>query len=181
MEVGPQFIAGVKEHDLQVDQPLKLASSVVKGLSWRAYNAFSNVSPGSAPLLQALAFELLCELPWKGARAPESHVAPWLRRAREILHDEFPIPFNLSSIAGRVGVHPVHLARSFRRQHGVSMGAYLRRLRVSRATEDLSQGNDSLSRIAAQNGFSDQSHFGRIFKTAKGMTPGEFRSKRACL
>lgn len=153
---------------------------MAKGLIWRASRALSDCSPRSALRVEALAFELLCELPWKHARAPETCLPSWLRRAREILHDEFPNPFSLSSIAHRVGVHPVHLARSFLRQHGVSMGAYLRRLRVSRATEELIHGDRSLSQIAAQTGFSDQSHMCRIFKAATGTTPGDFRSKRRC-
>ena len=180
LEVGPQFVAKVAEYDLQVNEPLNLTSKMAKGLIRRAYRAFSDSSPRSALLLEALAFELLCELPWKGARAPEPCLPPWLRRAREILYDEFPNPFSLSSIAHRVGVHPVHLARSFVRQHGVSMGAYLRRVRVSRATEELIRGDRSLSQIAAQTGFSDQSHMGRIFKAATGTTPGDFRSKKGC-
>jgi len=176
LEVGPQFIAGVKAYDLQVNEPLNLTSKMARGLIWRAYRAFSDCSPRSALLLEALAFEVLCELPWKHARAPEACLPPWLRRAREILHDEFPNAFTLSSIAHRVGVHPVHLARSFLRQHGVSTGACLRRLRVSRATEELIHGDRSLSQIATQTGFSDQSHFSKVFKNQTGMTPGCFRA-----
>jgi AraC family transcriptional regulator len=180
LEVGLPVIERAREYDLQVDEPLKLTSSVAKSLSWRAYKVFSKASAMAALELEALAFELLCELPWKQARAPESHVPAWLKRAREILHDEFPSPFSLSCIAHRVGVHPVHLARSFRRQHGVSMGAYLRRIRVFRATEELLRGKSSLCQIAAKTGFSDQSHFGRVFRATTGMTPGEFRSKGGC-
>jgi len=181
LEVGSQFMVRAREYDLLVDEPLELTGRVAKGLSWRAYKVFSDFSPTSSLLLEAVAFELLCELPWRHARAPEAFAPPWLRRAREILHDEFPNPFSLSSIAHRLGAHPVHLARSFRRQHGVSMGAYLRRLRVSRATEELLEGLSSLSQVAAQTGFSDQSHMGRIFKASTGMTPREFRSKNGCL
>jgi AraC-like DNA-binding protein len=36
-------------------------------------------------------------------------------------------------------------------------------------------GTDSLSDIAADAGFSDQSHLGRVFKAATGMTPRQFR------
>ena len=43
----------------------------------------------------------------------------------------------LSELAKAVGVHPVTLARGFRKAYGCSVGAYLRWLRVARAARAL--------------------------------------------
>ena len=57
----------------------------------------------------------------------------------------------------------------------------MRRLRVDYVMNALA-GGDSLSDIAAQAGFSDQSHLGRVFRAATGMSPRQFRlvRRRAC-
>jgi AraC family transcriptional regulator len=47
--------------------------------------------------------------------------------------------------------------------------------RLDRAVELLSGSDKSLIDIAAVCGFSDQSHFGRVFKRTFGLTPGERR------
>ena len=65
----------------------------------------------------------------------------------EILHAEFCRPFSLAAIAQRVGAHPVQLARAFRRSHRMTVGQYVRKLRVDYAMNALA-GGESLSEIA---------------------------------
>jgi AraC family transcriptional regulator len=79
-------------------------------------------------------------------------------------------------MAAAAGVHPVHLAREFRRFERCTVGEYIRRLRIERACNELSNSNDSIAAIASGTGFYDQSHFGRIFKRVVGMTPIEYRA-----
>jgi AraC family transcriptional regulator len=82
-------------------------------------------------------------------------------------------------LASAVGVHPVHLARSFREAHGASVGEYLRRLRVEFAQREVLRTDAPLSEIALSAGFCDQSHFGRTFKRHTGVTPAQARAARA--
>lgn len=101
--------------------------------------------------------------------------ACWLRDARELLHQRAPGATTLSELAEAVGVHPVHLARSFRREHGVTVGEYARGLRLEWATAQLVQPDATLAEIAARAGFADQSHFTRAFRAYAGVTPGRYR------
>jgi len=78
-------------------------------------------------------------------------------------------------LAAMVNVHPVHLARSFRRFQGCTISDYVRQLRVDNARRKMMSGNVRLVDIALSSGFSDQSHFSRSFKRVTGMTPTEFR------
>lgn len=100
----------------------------------------------------------------------------WLARVVEILHARFTEPLLLSQVAAEVGIHPVHLARTFRRRYGASVGEYLRTLRIEHARQALRTSDTPLAQIAAQAGFADQSHFSNAFKHATGRTPGEFRA-----
>ena len=73
-------------------------------------------------------------------------------------------------------MHPVHLARIFRRLLNQTPGEYVQRLRVRYACEQLSQADCDIAEVAAASGFSDQSHLTRVFKRFTHSTPAEFHS-----
>jgi AraC family transcriptional regulator len=68
----------------------------------------------------------------------------------------------------------MHLAATFRRHYGCSLGEYLRRRRVATARELLTNPDLPLTEIAFAAGFSDQSHLTRTFKRFTGMTPLQY-------
>ena len=100
---------------------------------------------------------------------------PWLARVRDRLHAEPARVCRLSALAQEAGVHPVHLARAFRRHYGRTVTAYLHHLRVLAAAERLAAGDAPVARIAADAGFADHSHLCRVFGRALGVTPTDFR------
>ncbi len=106
-----------------------------------------------------------------GRRFPQ-----WLERVRNILEQRFAEPYKLSEIAAEAGVHPVHLAREFRKHYGTSVGEYLRRVRIEYACRELMDSNVAVTNIALAAGFADQSHFSRTFKRLCGTTPGRYRA-----
>ncbi len=100
----------------------------------------------------------------------------WLERVRSIIEQRFAEPYKLSEIAAEAGVHPVHLAREFRKHYGTSVGEYLRRVRIEYACRELMGSNVAVTNIAFAAGFADQSHFSRTFKRLCGTTPGRYRA-----
>jgi AraC family transcriptional regulator len=74
-----------------------------------------------------------------------------------------------------VGVHPVTLARGFRRAYGCTLGEYVRRQRIENACRQLLDSAASLAEIALANGFADQSHFSNTFHRYTVMTPARYR------
>jgi AraC family transcriptional regulator len=99
----------------------------------------------------------------------------WLREARELLDERAPASPALGELARVVGVHPAHLARSFRREYGVTVGEYARARRLEWAGAQLTGGDGALAEVAAAAGFADQSHFTRAFRAWAGVTPGRYR------
>lgn len=99
----------------------------------------------------------------------------WLREVEERLRDTPPGQITIAGLAADVGVHPIHLARVFRRHHGAPPAAYLRRLRLDWAAAELTRSDTPLSVVATEAGFADQAHFTRAFKAATGVTPGRYR------
>lgn len=54
----------------------------------------------------------------------------------------------------------------------------MQQLRVDHAVKRLADREVTLASLALECGFSDQSHFNRVFRKLTGMTPGEFRTLR---
>jgi AraC family transcriptional regulator len=126
--------------------------------------------------IESLALEMLVA----ASRLPESdspHGRPpaWLSRVREIVHAKFLQRLSAAEVASEVGVHPAHLARVFRSQYRLSMGAYVRTLRLEWAARRLTESDDPLSDVGLDAGFADQSHFTRAFRRHAGITPSRFR------
>ena len=99
----------------------------------------------------------------------------WLAGVVEQLHTERPGSIGLADLAAEANVDPAHLGRVFRRHYGVSIGTYLRRLRLDWAAATLADTDSPVARIASEQGFSDQSHFTRAFKRHTGVTPARYR------
>ncbi len=153
---------------------------VFEALARRMLQELSRPDAASPLALESLALELLAvtaRLNTRGARGP---VAPlWLRRVRDLLHDRFAEPgLQVRDLATAADVHPVSLARAFRRHFGRSPAEYLRRVRLEWAAAELASNGRSLAEIAAAAGFADQSHFARSFRIAFGLTPGAWRRAR---
>jgi AraC family transcriptional regulator len=99
----------------------------------------------------------------------------WLGRVREMLHDEFRSPPSLSELAAVAGVTPTHVCHAFKAHIGLSIGEYVRRVRITWAAEQLRTSNLPLSAIAMAAGYSDQSHFTRESRRLLGERPSEYR------
>jgi AraC family transcriptional regulator len=102
-----------------------------------------------------------------GGRPP-----PWLLRVREALEAD---PATIRSLAARERVHPVVLARLFRRSFGMTPTAYRRRARARRAASLIANTRGSLCEIALAAGYADQAHLTRDLRRLSGVTPAAMR------
>jgi len=81
---------------------------------------------------------------------------------------------SVADLAGVAGVSPSHFHVIFRQHVGVTVVAYLRQVRVERATELLRTTTLSIKEVAARCGFPCLSHFYAVFRECTGRTPGAF-------
>ncbi|WP_412068943.1 helix-turn-helix domain-containing protein [Rubrivirga sp. IMCC43871] len=103
-------------------------------------------------------------------------VAPWLAQARERMDDEPTAAPSVAALAADADVHPVSLARAFRRAFGVAPTTYRRRLRVRVAADLLASTDAPAAHVALDAGFADQSHLCRELRAELGLTPGQLRA-----
>lgn len=103
-------------------------------------------------------------------------LARWrLVRALEWFETNFDRPIRLDDVADAVRMSTSHFSRAFRNSVGESPARYLRRYRVRRAHEMMLSTRKSLSEIALNCGFADQSHFTRTFSRIVGVSPAAWR------
>ncbi|HEX2206621.1 MAG TPA: helix-turn-helix domain-containing protein, partial [Longimicrobium sp.] len=138
---------------------------------WRLLST-ARAEPDAASSLLADGFwELVDALGMdKAVPAPNSRATPdWLRRIRDELHDCAGGARRVRDLADAAGVHPVYLARAFRRAYGVPVTEYARRLRVRAAAARIACTQQSLARIACEAGFADQAHLTRELRRETGL------------
>ena len=150
----------------------------VDSIARRLTHEITHGDDASALAAEGLFYQLLAG----GLRARQrvGRAAPpsWLRNAHDLLCSSFIDRIELRTIAAAVGVTPMELSREYHRHFGESPGETVRALRVRWAADQLTSTSEPLARIAHLAGFTDQSHFCRVFKRVLGETPGRYRKAR---
>jgi AraC family transcriptional regulator len=144
-------------------------------LAARLFREFKNWTSCSELIAEGLTLEMLGNAARRTSLKEDKLPPTWLPGIVNRLRAEFKMNHSTSRLAEEASIHPVHLATVFRRFHGQTIGEYTQRLRVSHASRLLIEGKHELIEIAYESGFSDQSHFNRLFKRYTGITPAEFR------
>jgi len=98
----------------------------------------------------------------------------WLANVRRSVMERFRESVSLNKLAAEAGVHPVYLARCYRRQFGRSISQHLHELRLGWAMKLAEQGS-SFGDAAHAAGFCDQAHFSRICRRFLGSCPKSIR------
>jgi AraC family transcriptional regulator len=109
----------------------------------------------------------------------EGGLAPWqMRRAEEILRANLDGDIRVHQVAQECGLSVSHFARAFKTSFGVSPIRWVISQRIDLAQQLLLDPRYSLSEIAIESGFGDQSAFARTFLNHLGETPGRWRREK---
>ncbi|KIC96171.1 chromate resistance protein ChrB domain-containing protein [Flavihumibacter solisilvae] len=102
----------------------------------------------------------------------------WAIALREMIQDQIDTGITLKELSKSLDINPSYLSREFSRHfQNLSFGEYVRKQRIDRSVELMRNPDYSLTEIAYLSGFSDQSHFTRIFKKLNGQSPSAYRKK----
>ena len=150
----------------------------VVALSQSLYREFRQADTASAFAVEGLTLEIVGAL-LRSTPRPESRHPGWLERARERVHDEGSPVRCRCKWYQRTSASRLSACRErFIVPSANHSAAYQRRLRIRRACERLRDSSLSLAEIALDAGFTDQSHFTRVFKRLNGTTPAVFRREQ---
>jgi AraC family transcriptional regulator len=159
------------------DRPRIAPTGYLCPLALKMYEEFKRPDALSDLIVEGAFLELVGR--WFREGVHQHRDAPaWMRRVNALLHDSFRGSVSLGDVARVAGVNPSHVAREFHRVYGMTVGDYIRKLRVEFVAERLLQPHKdtaSLTDLALCAGFSSHAHMASMFKRATGMTPTEYR------
>ena len=152
---------------------LDLGMKVYDGLyTWAKY-LHNQKHSKEAPVEQ-----MLLDVYHKYLKQSHAKKAPvWAKELKEMIQDQLDtnVSLSLQQISQDLEINPSYLSREFSKYFdNLSFGDYIRKLRIEKAKHLLETTTYPLTEIAYLTGFSDQSHFNRIFKKQLGMTASDY-------
>jgi AraC-like DNA-binding protein len=140
--------------------------------SWAKYHRHEKHTQGTGEKLLIQVFEKYL----KQKRAGKT--PSWVKELKETIQDQIDTNITLKELSRNLDINPAYLSREFSKYfNDLSFGDYIRKQRIEKAIEYLHTADYSLTQIAYLTGFSDQSHFSRIFKKHMGQTPLAYKKK----
>jgi AraC family transcriptional regulator len=174
VRVGPGMLSRVRL-ELQDRSPIHIQGWEALWLIRKLQSEFLKESDSGSLIMEAIILQLLVITARCSREEPKSSTRAWLSNIRSVIEDRYLNEFRLSELAALAGVHRVHLVREFRKHYGVTIGQYIRKLRIDHACQLLGQTNLPLREISSTCCFADQSHFTKQFRKLSGLTPAAYR------
>jgi AraC family transcriptional regulator len=168
-------VAAIRPYSAVLDERVSFHGGLVSGIARRVHDEMRRMDAAAPLAIEGLLLELVASASRMREQNGGSGRPRWLEDARDRIHMELAAHPSLTGLAESVGVHPVTLARAFRRAFGCTVGEYVRSLRIERAARQLADTDLPLAEIALAEGFSDQSHFSNLFRRHTGLSPFQFR------
>jgi AraC-like DNA-binding protein len=150
----------------------------VEQIPERIHAELSHIDEATPAVIYSLVLQLLAV----GSRAPieaNPKVPEWMPRLIAYIQANLGERLTVVKLAARAAVSASQLSHSFVKYFNRSVGDYIRDCRIRAAERALRYTADPIQKIAWDTGFSDQAHFCRVFKAARGVTPTEYRLTRA--
>lgn len=114
----------------------------------------------------------------KAKKEDKKRAPKWVKELKEMIQDQVDtqFTFDLKQISTDLELNPSYLSREFSKYfEDLNFGEYIRKIRIEKAIGLIQNSTSSLTEIAYLTGFSDQSHFTRIFKKHTGKNPSAYR------
>ena len=103
-----------------------------------------------------------------------------LDRIGEVLHfihTNFDKEISLEQLSQTFYLSPYYLCREFKKHTNTTIVQYLNVTRIMNAQRKLLETNHSITEISRETGFSNITHFNRVFKSITGVSPSQFRKQ----
>lgn len=100
-----------------------------------------------------------------------------VEEAKRIIFRDMHKKIIIKDVAGEIHITPEYLSALFKRAEGITVNDYIMREKVRLSENLLMYSRYSMREISYYFGFCSQSHYGKVFKKWKNMTPGQYRSK----
>ena len=97
--------------------------------------------------------------------------------ALHVIHTIFDKEISLEQLSRTFYLSPYYLCREFKKHTNTTIVQYLNVTRIMNAQRKLLETNHSITEISRETGFSNITHFNRVFKSITGVSPSQFRKQ----
>jgi AraC family transcriptional regulator len=167
LELEQQFLKEFDVDESDLDTAIK-NSPDAKFLLLQVHREFAANDDSSAISIRMLLLDLLDHSLYFQEKL-KSHA--WVDKMEQILRSNWDQHLSLKDLATSLNMHPVTVSRQFHKYYHCTLGEYVRKLKIEKALSLIKTSTQSLTGIAFECGFADQSHFTRTFKRLTGFLP----------
>ncbi len=174
--------SGANPDDLRIDNRFQLKDAPLEKLCWLVRDEMEAGYPSGAVYIDGLASALAARIVnfhSSVARSEEKKtgkIAPAkLRQILTFIEDRLGENLTLEAIASQAGLSASHFKAVFREAMGRPVHQYIVQRRVERAAWLLKNKEIPIAEIAAQTGFSHQSHLALQMRRVMGLSPKDVR------
>lgn len=100
-----------------------------------------------------------------------------IEKAIRYVNQHYREQLTLTEVAEHVFLNPAYFSTLFKQRTGKSLVEYWTDLRVNEAKKRLAASGEKVTVIAESTGFGNVRHFNRVFKSATGATPNDYREQ----
>ena len=164
-DINSSLIEGVKE----------IRNPVIKNIFHKLFKEVRQLDDSPGLSIESMVLQSVNEM-IQTSLLQTSGKPGWIFKIKDLLYDRYSENISLQEIALEINIHPVYLCQQFPIYFHCTFGDYIRKIKIEKAVEFMfSNPHLPLTGIAYACGFSDQSHFIRVFKKNIGLTPSAFR------
>lgn len=103
-----------------------------------------------------------------------------IQKVFEYIRANFRQNITLEDIANYLYLSPMYVSKFIKQRCNINFSELLNTVRLNRSMEDLVYSDESIMKIALENGFASVAAYNKVFKEAYHMTPSEFRKQKKC-
>lgn len=97
--------------------------------------------------------------------------------AKMYIHDHYTEKIGIKDICKAVGCSKSALLTAFKAEYGTTVNSYICDVRIEKAKRLIKTTDLSMSEIAYETGFYDQSYFSKVFYSKLAITPSDYRKE----
>lgn len=124
--------------------------------------------------IHLLMMDILCslkeEIEFINSKKPD-----WTEKLEELIYENADKGISLDHVSQEIGIHPVHLSRTFHKYYRMTFGNFCREIRLTKVITSILSKKHSMADITYSNSFFDQSHMIASFKKQFNITPRRFK------
>ena len=93
------------------------------------------------------------------------------------INNNYEHDISLQNLADMLHISEYYLCREFKKNTNRTITDYIKRTRIMNAERCFIEADKNVTEVATMTGFSNLTHFYRVFKDITGYSPSEYRKK----